>query len=108
MECYNMQESGKRIQMLRKSRGLTQSAFAEQIGVSLSMVKKIENGTKGISIDLLIVISAYLNVSFESIILGHSTSYSPSFDCDRTKNQLMHLSEELLAIISELEVTPKV
>lgn len=102
MECYNMQESGKRIQMMRKSRGLTQSAFAEEIGVSLSMVKKIENGTKGLSIDLLIAVSSCLNVSFENIILGYSTSSFSSFDRDQTKNQLIRLSQELVSIISEI------
>lgn len=102
LECYNMQESGKRIQMLRKSRGLTQGVFANQIGTSLSMVKKIEKGTKGLSIDLLIAVSACLNVSFENIILGHSILSSSSFDSDRTKNRLIHLSQELVSIISEL------
>lgn len=101
MDYYNMQECGKRIQQLRKSRGLTQLEFADRIGTSLSMVKQLESGTKGLSIDLLVVISACLNVSYEIIILGHDAS-SPTFDGALTKNQLMHLSDELYAIISSI------
>lgn len=37
-------EIGKKIQKLRKERGLTQEALAEKIGVSAQAVSKWENG----------------------------------------------------------------
>ena len=68
---YDQKESGKRIAALRKEKGMTQEQLAEKLNISYSMMAKIEIGNKGISIDLLIELTVFFDVSMEYIILGH-------------------------------------
>ena len=63
-------ESGKRIAALRKQNGLTQEQLAEKLNISTSNMSKIEIGYSGISIDLMIELAFFFNVSFEYILLG--------------------------------------
>ena len=67
---YNMEECGKRIQDLRKAHDLKQTVLAEQINISLDHLRKIENGHRGCSIDLLICLSDLFGVSLDYLILG--------------------------------------
>ena len=50
---YNMKESGKRIQELRRDRGMTQTQLAEYVGISSDNLGRIERGQQGVSIDLI-------------------------------------------------------
>lgn len=49
---YDLVESGKRIRELRKKNGFTQESLAENLGVYPYTIWRIENGKKGISVDL--------------------------------------------------------
>lgn len=55
---------GLRVQYYRKLRGLTQEAFADQIGRSWSFVAKIESPTRpfGVSMETLFKIADVLDV----------------------------------------------
>lgn len=55
---------GLRVQYYRKLRGLTQEAFADQIGRSWSFVAKIESPTRpfGVSMETLFKIASVLDV----------------------------------------------
>lgn len=55
---------GLKVQYYRKLRGLTQEAFADQIGKSWSFVAKIESPTRtfGVSMETLFTIAEVLNV----------------------------------------------
>ena len=55
---------GLKVQYYRKLRGLTQEAFAEEIGKSWSFVAKIESPTRafGVSMDTLFKIAEVLNI----------------------------------------------
>ena len=44
---------GRRIQVLRKSRGLTQEALAEQVGISVDFLSLIERGRNSPSFESL-------------------------------------------------------
>lgn len=68
---YNITESGRRIQNLRKSRGLTQETFAEKVGLSYRSIADIERGYRGTSIDALIVMSKVLDTTLDYLILGN-------------------------------------
>ncbi len=46
----------ERVKALRKSTGLSQKDFAEQIGVASNRILEIENGTKDFRIDTLLAI----------------------------------------------------
>lgn len=68
---YNITESGRRIKNLRKSRGLTQEAFADKVGLSYRSIADIERGYRGTSIDALIVMSKELDTTLDYLILGN-------------------------------------
>lgn len=55
---------GLRVQYYRKLRGLTQEAFADEIGKSWSFVAKIESPTRafGVSMDTLFKIAEVLEI----------------------------------------------
>jgi transcriptional regulator with XRE-family HTH domain len=55
---------GLKVQYYRKLRGMTQEAFAEEIGKSWSSVAKIESPTRtfGVSMDTLFKIASVLQV----------------------------------------------
>lgn len=67
---YNLIESGKRIQSLRKEKGLTQSALAERLNICLDHLRKIVNGHRGCSVDLLVCLSDLFGVSLDFLVLG--------------------------------------
>lgn len=67
---YDLKESGKRIRNLRKQHGLTQEQLAEQLGIALNTVSRIEIGYRGISVDLAIELSVRFNTTLDYIFLG--------------------------------------
>ena len=93
---YDQKESGKRIAALRKEKGMTQEQLAEKLNISYSMMAKIEIGYKGISIDLLIELAVFFDVSMEFIILGcelHRDKLKEQFDL--MKKQFMAFEKML-------------
>jgi len=67
---YDLVESGKRIRSLRKKNGLTQEEFADQLGIALNTVSRIEIGQRGISVDLAIELVVRFNTTLDFIYLG--------------------------------------
>ena len=67
---YSAIETGKRIQELRKSKGLTQVRLAERLHISPRHLQKLESGERGGSIEALAEISLFFQVSLDYIILG--------------------------------------
>ena len=67
---YDLVESGKRIKALRKKNGLTQEKLAEQLGIAVNIVARIEIGNRGISIDLAIELAVRFNTTLDYIFLG--------------------------------------
>lgn len=67
---YNLKESGKRIQKLRKQYGMTQEQLAERMSISSDNLGRIERGLQGVSIDLLIELALFFGVSMDYIALG--------------------------------------
>ena len=61
-------EIGKKIQKLRKERGLTQEALAEKIGVSAQAVSKWENGYSCPDISVLPTLASILGVSTDELL----------------------------------------
>ncbi len=77
---YDIYESGKRIQELRKAHGMTQAQLAEALNISLDHLKKIECGQRGCSIDLLISLSELFDESLDFLVLGKVRSTSAARD----------------------------
>ena len=67
---YDPKECGKRIKELRNLHQLTQNQLSERLNISLSMMSKLEQGTKSISVDLAIEVSEYFHVSLDYLLLG--------------------------------------
>lgn len=67
---YNAKESGMRIAKQRKLKNLTQEQFAEKVNLSTSTIGRIERGLQPLSIDLLVEIAAFFNVSLDYVVLG--------------------------------------
>ena len=67
---YDLVESGKRIKALRKKNGLTQEKLAEQLGIAVNTIARIEIGNRGISIDLAIELAVRFNTTLDYIFLG--------------------------------------
>lgn len=72
---YDQKKSGKRIQDMRNSIGLTQDQLAEKLNIATSTLGNIERGSKGISIDLAVEFCIVLDVSLDYLILGERNKY---------------------------------
>ena len=59
---------GKNIKLLRRRTGLTQSQFAESLGISVQDVSKWENGKAKPQVDMLKKLAIVFGVSVESLL----------------------------------------
>lgn len=66
----NQKEIGQRIKKTRKEHKLSQEQTAEILNISYCHYAKIESGAHGLSIDLLVEIAAYFDVTTDYILLG--------------------------------------
>lgn len=73
---FDMKMCGKRIQVLRKKRGLTQLQMTFKVNISEDHLKSIELGRRAPSVDLLIEFSELFHVSLDYLILGRTESNS--------------------------------
>ena len=62
-----MEKVGKKIQSLRKNKGITQEEFAEILSVSAQAVSKWENNLSSPDIDLLPVIARYFGITMDEL-----------------------------------------
>lgn len=106
---HDLKECGKRIQQLRKERELTQEQLAEKLNVSQNTIAKIESGLRRPSIDFLLEISVFFNVSTNYLVFGvHAEDVEDEKlkkDIDeaiKTIEKLLEKKEELLKMKSEL------
>ncbi len=61
---------GKRIRELRIMKGVTQEQLAMKVSLTSDHIGRIEIGKRGCSIDLLIELSSYFDVSLDYLLLG--------------------------------------
>ena len=90
MLYYDQKESGKRIAALRRQRGLTQEKLAGQLNISTSNLGKLERGLQSVSIDLLIEISEFFEVSTDYVLLGREVQV------DAVKKKIHALIQQLV------------
>ena len=70
---YNALNTGKRIQKLRKDKGLTQEQLAERLNPSTVHMAKIETGQRSCSLDVLTEFAMFFNASLDYLVLGKIT-----------------------------------
>jgi transcriptional regulator with XRE-family HTH domain len=61
---------GKRVMMLRRERGLSQAALAEQLGISFQQLQKYEQGHNRITVSRLAKIATELDVAIGYFLKG--------------------------------------
>lgn len=102
----NLEEVGKRIRFLRKSRYRTVKAFAESLGVSERHVHNIESGNNLPSFEILAQIAEEFHVTIDFILLDRKTRLLIEENWDALQNSFNSLSPEgrqtLLQIAKEL------
>ncbi|MBQ8741977.1 MAG: XRE family transcriptional regulator [Clostridia bacterium] len=79
---------GERIKELRKQRGLTQSAFADDMSVSFQAVSNWERGIAPPDLDNLIRIADYFNLLIDDLVRHSPTPLVLAVDAGGTKTEL--------------------
>lgn len=67
---YNIVESGVRIRNIRILSGITRQRVADEIGISVDALRKIERGSNGAKIDTLVELADYFKVTLDYLVCG--------------------------------------
>ena len=73
---------GARVKFLRTQKNLTQEELAEKADIGRKHVSNIENGERGLSIDVLIALANALEVSADEILVDNLTASENNHDGD--------------------------
>lgn len=97
----NPKETGKRIQLLRKQKGLSQEELADKLNVSSNTVAKIECGLRRPSVDFVVDLVNFFDTTVDYIILGEEIKKERNYDflireIDDQVEQLLELKENFL------------
>ena len=93
---FDQVEFGKRIRELRRIHRKSQEALASDLNVSSDHIKKIEMGIRACSIDLLVELSTYFDVSTDFLLTGKD------YESIRAKKRLEAVLGELTDIVREM------
>ena len=70
---------GKQLRNLRKGQGLTQERLTRKLGVSLSLIQKMEQGLQIPSIETLLMYSKFFGLSLDNIVIGFDRGFPAEF-----------------------------
>lgn len=87
---YDAEKIGERIQELRKENNITQENLAYKLGVTAHHLGRIEKGKKGTSVDLLMDVSEYFDISTDYLLFGR-------------KNNSDEIKESIRSVIKQLD-----
>ena len=94
---FNQVEFGKRIRELRRKTGLTQEQLSEELNISVEQLRKMECSSRGPSLDLLIFLAVYFDVSTDYLLMGRDYVNLHS------RKRLEGVLQELSGIIADLQ-----
>jgi transcriptional regulator with XRE-family HTH domain len=97
-----MDDVGKRIREVRKSRGMTQDQLATATGLSKSFISEVENDSRNASSKNLLNIADALGASLEYLLRGVSPSDKQSEKTVNVPPQLAVAAERLGLTFSEM------
>ena len=66
----NQMKIGQNLSAIRLQHGLTQAELAEAVGVTTDHISHVENGTNGISLELILKICRTLKITPNDILSG--------------------------------------
>lgn len=92
---FDQKEFGKRIQMLRKNRGLTQEQLSEKLNTDRVCIARIERGIRSCSLEMLVDIASFFEVSTDYLLLG-----CPTVEIE--KERLLDVAKQLGEIAKRL------
>lgn len=96
--AFNKETLGLRIGEIRRRRGLSQMALAEQIEKAPTFISSIETGQRGMSLETFVSIANALNVSADALLIDsieNSERISNSFfatvifDCTEFERRIL-------------------
>ncbi len=90
---YNLTKTGKRIKGIRVSIGMTQQKLADEIPTSVNTISKVEQGKRGMSIELLVDIATILGVSTDYLLYGKASTLEKTEMLTLLKSQIDELFE---------------
>ncbi len=93
---FNQADFGKRLQNLRKEKGMIQEDLAPELHISLEHLKKMEGGSRRASYELLVLYSNYFDVSLDYLLTGRDHLNK------QTLNRLGRVMAELTSISLEM------
>ena len=96
---YDTKASGARIRELRLANKLGQLELAERLNVSHGYISRIESGSKGCSVDLLIQLAEVFDTSLDYLILGKCGGVP---DASHMKESIQQLIEGLESLKAKL------
>ena len=93
---YDIVNSGERIKELRAARRMTRQQLAEQIGLSVDALRKIEAGVNGAKIDTLISIAELFHITLDYLVCG----------CERKAevSDLLNNSVDFIIIVHHVDI----
>jgi len=111
---------GRRVRLLRKCQGMSQTELANAIGLTFQQVQKYEKGTNRISASKLFEIAQALNVEVASLFADAASDAANAGDAEamptrtnlqivRTLSQMRNarVQRKVLELISALAATPE-
>ena len=93
---FDVEACGARIKELRKKNGLTQEKLADALNITDSHLRRLENGSRAGSVDILIDLAEQFHVTLDYLILGKE---NPS---DKARMELKQVQMHLERLASLL------
>ena len=96
----NMMKIGRNLSAIRMQHGLTQAELAEAIGITNSHIAHVENGSSGISLELILKICRTLRTTPNDILAGEYETEEKSDGHALSLDRLKSSDRELLRSIA--------
>ena len=96
MYYFNVDDFASRLKKLRKAKGITQEKAAEELNISFEHLSKMERGKGKPSLDLLLEIAFYYQVSTDYLLLGTDP------DKDAVREKLIEVADQLTNIVKSM------
>lgn len=91
-----------RLKKLRESRKLSRTTLAQKFGVCADLIKRLESGTRNLTIDHLSAYHNFFRVSYDYILDGKGSKNSPEKLAEEIANLPADEKKELLKMVIDL------
>lgn len=98
-DTFDFKQIGQAIKQERLKLGLTRNEFSDKIGIKPDYLIKIENTGRTPSIDVLVRIVRYLNLSVDRYFQYSAIDVNRTLKFKKIENMLMKFSDEDLELV---------